>query len=90
MDDLKEISNRFIESYKSLEIEDKKRELLERVKLLSDNYREICNAKFGVNNNFVTENIGNINNDEELLNALFAYVIEIDNQVGVIVENTIK
>ena len=91
-DNLEDISEIYVDSYKKLSIEDKKRELLDRVMTLSESYREACNTTFGVNKKFINENFDNIdiNNEDELFNALFSYVIELDGQVGVFVENTIK
>ena len=82
----------FVDAYKKLSVQDKKIELLNRVKTISDNYREVCASLIGTDKKFVVGDIENvdINNEDELLNALFSYVIEIDSQVGVFVEKTVE
>ena len=91
-DNIENISNQYIESYKKLNVNDKKKELLERLKTQANNYRTVCESVFGVNKSFVNGLVEkvDINNDDEFLNALFSFVVEIDNQVGTFVEKTIK
>lgn len=82
----------FVDAYKKLNVQDKKIELLNRVKTISDNYREVCANLVGIDKKFVVGNLENVdvNNEDELLNALFSYVIEIDSQVGVFVDKAVE
>lgn len=92
MNEFYDVPTNFIDSYKKLNVMDKKKELLERIRMQANNYRIVCKDVFGIDKSFirdVAENV-DINNDDEFLNALFSYVVEIDNQVGVFVEKTIK
>ena len=91
-DNIENISNQYIESYKKLNVNDKKKELFERLKTQANNYRTVCKSVLGVNKSFVNELVEkvDINNEDEFLNALFSFAVEIDNQVGTFVEKTIK
>ena len=89
-DNLKDISNDYINSFKKLDISEKKKELLYKIKSMSDNYRLINDNFFNVNEVFVdNDGIINVNDDNILLDTIFSYIIEADNQVGIMIEKGI-
>ncbi len=89
-DNLKDISNDYINSFKKLDINEKKKELLYKIKSMSDNYRLINDNFFNVNEVFVdNDGIINVNDDNILLDTIFSYIIEVDNQVGIMIEKGI-
>lgn len=89
-DNLKDISNDYINSFKKLDINEKKKELLYKIKSMSDNYRLINDNFFNVNEVFVdNDGIINVNDDNILLDTIFSYIIEADNQVGIMIEKGI-
>lgn len=93
MDDRKKVSLEYVESYKNLSIEDKKKELLEKIKSRSEGFRELCSHFFGIDERFVIDKMNDnydIMNEDEFLNAMFYYLIELDTQVDIIMENVVE
>lgn len=89
-DNLKDISNDYINSFKKLDVNEKKKEILYKIKNMSDNYRLINDNFFSVNECFVDNNgIINVNDDSVFLDTVFSYLVEADNQVGIMIEKGI-
>lgn len=86
MEELKQLYNEYIASYDSLNIIDKKKELLKKVSDLNSNLIELTEALGRKQNEFTGKiNIDDnelIQSDDAFLTTMFIYTNAIDNAIG--------